>query len=69
MGIALEFCGWDQPALPAAAEYLIRAVGVITAPGSAFMQEGYLRVSFAVPQSELVDGVRAAARAFAALAE
>ncbi len=49
------------------AEYLIRAAGVVTAPGSAFMQEGYLRISFAVPPEEIVAGVRAAATALEAL--
>lgn len=49
------------------AEYLIRHWGVVTAPGSAFMQEGYLRVSFAVPRQELEAGIEAATQALAAL--
>ncbi len=49
------------------AEYLVRAAGVVTASGQAFLQDGFLRVSFAVPDEEIVDGVRAAAEALAAL--
>jgi aspartate aminotransferase len=45
------------------AEYLVRAAGVLTLSGRAFMQEGYLRVSFAAPDEQIVDGVRAAADA------
>jgi aspartate aminotransferase len=49
------------------AEYLVKAAGVVTGPGTAFMQDGYLRVSFATPNEQIVNGVRAAAKAFAAL--
>lgn len=51
------------------AEYLVRAAGVVTASGQAFMQDGYLRLSFAIADEQIVDGMRAAARAFAALSE
>ncbi|MBI2193923.1 MAG: aminotransferase class I/II-fold pyridoxal phosphate-dependent enzyme [Planctomycetes bacterium] len=40
------------------AAYLAEQGGVITAPGSHFMQEGFLRVSFAVPHGELVEGLQ-----------
>jgi aspartate aminotransferase len=50
------------------AEYLLDRAGVVTAPGSAFLQEGYLRVSFAVPAEELERGLEAAREALAALA-
>jgi aspartate aminotransferase len=49
------------------AVYLIERAGVVTAAGSAFMQEGYLRVSFAVPVDELEAGLAAAAEALGAL--
>ncbi len=49
------------------AAYLIRAAGVVTAPGSAFMQDGYLRLSFATPDEEIRAGMRAAAEAVGAL--
>jgi aspartate aminotransferase len=49
------------------AAYLIEAAGVITASGQAFMQPGYLRVTFAVPDQELVAGLRAAGTALSAL--
>ena len=41
---------------------------MVTAAGSAFLQEGYLRVSFAVPDDELDAGLEAAERALAELA-
>jgi aspartate aminotransferase len=49
------------------AVYLIERAGVVTAAGSAFLQEGYLRVSFAVPADELEAGLAAAAEALAEL--
>ena len=49
------------------AAYLIRAAGVVTLSGSAFLHDGYLRVSFAVADEEIVAGVRAAAAALGAL--
>ncbi len=45
------------------AEYLVRAAGVVTLSGQAFLQEGYLRVSFATPDEQIVRGLRAAAEA------
>ncbi len=50
------------------AAWLVERAGVVTAPGAAFMQEGYLRVSFAVPDEELDTGLEAAVRALAELA-
>jgi len=47
--------------------YLIESAGVVTAAGAAFLQEGYLRLSFAVPGEELEGGLAAAAEALAAL--
>jgi len=49
------------------AAYLVERAGVVTAPGSAFLQEGYLRVSFAVPADELEAGLAAAAAALGEL--
>jgi aspartate aminotransferase len=45
------------------AEYLLRAAGVVTASGGAFMQDGFLRISFATPDEQIVGGVRAAREA------
>jgi len=45
------------------AEYLVRSAGVVTASGGAFMQNGYLRISFATPEEQIVGGVRAAREA------
>jgi aspartate aminotransferase len=49
------------------AAWLIERAGVVTAPGAAFLQEGYLRVSFAVPDDELDGGLAAVAAALAEL--
>lgn len=49
------------------AAYLVRCAGVVTLSGQAFLQEGYLRVSFATPDEQIVEGVRAAAEALARL--
>ncbi len=49
------------------AEYLIRSVGVVTCPGSSFMQDEFLRVSFAVPKDELIGGISATRSALSAL--
>ena len=51
------------------AQYLVEAAGVVTASGTGFMQDGYLRVSFATPEEDIVAGVRAAAQALADLAD
>lgn len=45
------------------AEYLVREAGVVTLAGSAFMQEGFLRLSFATPDEQIIEGARAAAAA------
>jgi len=42
------------------AAYLVQAAGVVTASGSGFMQDGYLRLSFATPDETIVQGMRAA---------
>lgn len=49
------------------ADYLVRSAGTITGSGAAFMQDGFLRVSFATPDDHIVQGVRAAAAALAGL--
>jgi aspartate aminotransferase len=49
------------------AEYLLRAAGVITASGAAFMQDGYLRVSFATPDEHITKGIPAAGAALGRL--
>lgn len=49
------------------ANYLLTAGGVITASGTGFMQNGYLRLSFATPEEQIVDGMKAARAALSAL--
>jgi len=49
------------------ARYLLDSAGVVTAPGSAFCQEGYLRISFATPDDHITNGARAVGEALAAL--
>jgi aspartate aminotransferase len=49
------------------AAYLLRCAGVITASGSGFMQDGYLRLSFATPDEHIVEGMRAVREAMGAL--
>jgi aspartate aminotransferase len=48
-------------------EYLVTDGGVITASGTGFLQEGFLRLSFATSDATIVDGMAAAKRAFSAL--
>jgi len=50
------------------AGYLVEAGGVVTASGTGFMQDGFLRLSFATPEEDIVDGMRAARSALDALA-
>jgi aspartate aminotransferase len=50
------------------AAYLIREAGVVTASGSGFMQDGYLRLSFATPDDTIKAGMRAAREALGRLA-
>jgi aspartate aminotransferase len=45
------------------ADYLLRSAGVVTASGAAFMQDGFLRISFATPDEQIVGGARAAREA------
>jgi aspartate aminotransferase len=49
------------------AAYLVESEGVVTASGAGFMQDGYLRLSFAVEEHVIVDGMAAARRALEAL--
>lgn len=49
------------------AEYLLRSAGVVTASGGSFMQDGFLRISFATPDEQIVAGVGAAREALAKL--
>ncbi len=49
------------------ARYLLDRAGVVTASGSGFEQDGYLRVTFTAPDEELVAGLAAAREALAAL--
>ncbi len=49
------------------AAYFVREAGMVTASGGGFMQDGYLRLSFATPDDHIVNGVRAAAQAIQAL--
>lgn len=49
------------------AAYLVQAAGVVTASGVGFMQDGFLRLSFATPEEDIVSGMRAARQAFEVL--
>ncbi len=49
------------------AAYLMRSAGVVTTSGSAFMQDGYLRVSFATSDKDIVEGMASARRVLASL--
>lgn len=49
------------------AAYLVRRAGVVTASGHAFHQNGYLRLSFAVSDDEIREGMAAAREALAQL--
>ena len=49
------------------AAYLCESAGVVTASGSGFMQDGYLRLAFDIPDQEIATGMAGAERAFAAL--
>ncbi|UCF19992.1 MAG: aminotransferase class I/II-fold pyridoxal phosphate-dependent enzyme [Gemmatimonadota bacterium] len=40
--------------------HLIQSAGVVTGSGAAFMQDGFLRISFATPDEQIVGGVCAA---------
>ena len=47
--------------------YLLAEAGVVTASGTGFLQEGYLRISFATPDEHITAGIQAAAKALGAL--
>lgn len=47
--------------------YLVSEGGVVTASGTGFMQDGYLRLSFATPDEEIVAGMRSAKKALSVL--
>lgn len=47
--------------------YLVTAGGVVTASGTGFMQDGYLRLSFATPDEEIIQGMTAAKEALGEL--
>ena len=47
--------------------YLVQSEGVVTASGAAFMQDGYLRLSFATEEETIREGMAAARRALEAL--
>jgi aspartate/methionine/tyrosine aminotransferase len=49
------------------AAYLVKAGGVVTASGLGFMQDGFVRLSFATPEEGIVSGMRPARQAFEAL--
>ncbi len=48
-------------------EYLCTKAGVITASGTGFMQDGYLRLSFATPKEDIIKGMQAAKAVLKAL--
>lgn len=49
------------------AAYLVREAGVVTASGKAFMQDGFLRLSFATPEEEIRVGMAGAREALGRL--
>jgi len=49
------------------AAWLCETAGVVTASGTGFAQEGYLRLAFDIPDEEIVAGMRAARLAFGGL--
>lgn len=49
------------------AAYLLREAGVVTGSGRAFMQDGFLRLSFATPEEDIVRGMAAAREALGRL--
>jgi hypothetical protein len=49
------------------AAYLCESAGVVTASGCGFMQDGYARLAFDIPDQETLAGMAEAQRAFAAL--
>jgi len=49
------------------AAYLCESAGVVTASGCGFMQDGYLRLAFDIPDEEIIAGMAQARAAFAAL--
>ena len=48
-------------------EYLVLEAGVVTASGRAFLQDGFLRLSFATSETHIVEGMKAAKKALGAL--
>ena len=50
------------------ANYLANTVGVITASGEGFFQNGYLRLSFATSDQDIIDGMKVTREALSALA-
>ncbi len=48
-------------------EYLVTSEGVVAASGTGFLQDGFLRLSFATPDPTIIEGMAAAKRAFTAL--
>jgi aspartate aminotransferase len=50
------------------ARYLLTEAGVVTASGSGFMQDGYLRLSFATPEDQIIGGMLATRQALSLLA-
>jgi aspartate aminotransferase len=51
------------------AAWLVEAEGVVTASGSGFLQDGFLRLSFAGAEESILPGMEAARRAFASLGD
>ena len=49
------------------AGYLVKEAGVVTASGLGFMQDGYLRLSFAAPDETIVEGMKATRAALSQL--
>ena len=59
--------GWTLLDADDVAAYLCESAGVITSSGTGFMQDGYLRLAFDIPDEEIVAGMNAARQAIAQL--
>ena len=59
--------GWVMLDSDDVAAYLCESAGVVTGSGTGFMQDGYLRLAFDIPDDEIVAGMKAAREALAEL--
>jgi aspartate/methionine/tyrosine aminotransferase len=59
--------GWAMLDADDVAAYLCESVGVVTSSGTGFMQDGYLRLAFDIPDDEIIAGMNAARQALSQL--